>query len=117
MDQISNFREVLGLDKQPINHVQKQAPDVETSLVKEKKKKTSTPKVKQNKKTTEKTNDYADAKTIRLMPPVHRKLKLMGLWLDSEGIMANPSANDIISMALDALIDEVYPKAKGFVNR
>lgn len=51
------------------------------------------------------------------MPPVHRKLKLMGLWLDSEGIMANPSANDIISMALDALIDGVYPKAKGFVNK
>ena len=115
MDQISNFREVLGLDRQPSNHVQKQAPDVETNLVKEKK--TSTPKVKQNKKTTEKTNDYAEAKTIRVMPPVHRKLKLMGLWLDSEGIMANPSANDIISMALDALIDEVYPKAKGFVNK
>ena len=51
------------------------------------------------------------------MPPVHRKLKLMGLWLDSEGIMANPSANDIISMALDAFIDGVYPKAKGFVNK
>ena len=113
MDQISNFREVLGLDRQPNNHVQKQAPDVETNLVKEKK--SSSPKVKQNKKTKE--NDYADAKTIRVMPPVHRKLKLMGLWLDSEGIMANPSANDIISMALDALIDEVYPKAKGFVNK
>ena len=115
MDQISNFREVLGLDRQPSNPVQKQAPDVETNLVKEKK--TSTPKVKQNKKAKEKTNDYADAKTIRVMPPVHRKLKLMGLWLDSEGIMTNPSANDIISMALDALIDGVYPKARGFVNK
>ena len=82
-----------------------------------KEKKSSSPKVKQNKKTKEKTNDYADAKTIRVMPPVHQKLKLMGLWLDSEGIMTNPSANDIISMALDALIDEVYPKAGGFVNK
>ena len=27
------------------------------------------------------------------------------------------SANNIISMALDALIDEVYPKAGGFVNK
>ena len=63
------------------------------------------------------TYDYTDAKTIRVMPPVHRKLKLMGLWLDSEGIMTNLSANDIISMALDALIDRVYPKATGFVNK
>ena len=41
----------------------------------------------------------------------------MGLWLDSEGIMTNPSANDVISMALDALLEGVYPKAKGFVNK
>ena len=82
-----------------------------------KEKKTATPKVKQNKKSKETSNDYADAKTIRVMPPVHRKLKLMGLWLDSEGVMTNPSANDIMSMALDALIDGVYPKAKGFVNK
>ena len=115
MDQISNFREVLGLDSQPSNPVQKQTPDVEPHQVNEKK--TSSPKVKQNKKSKETSNDYADAKTIRVMPPVHRKLKLMGLWLDSEGIMANPSANDIISMALDAFIDGVYPKAKGFVNK
>ena len=115
MDQISNFREVLGLDKQPSITVQKQTLDVEPQQVKEKK--TSTPKVKQNKKTKETSNDYAEAKTIRVMPPVHRKLKLMGLWLDSEGIMTNPSANDIISMALDALLEGVYPKAKGFVNK
>ncbi len=76
MDQISNFREVLGLDRQPSNPVQKQAHDVYTHLVKEKK--TATPKVKQNKKTTETSNDYAEAKTIRVMPPVHRKLKLYG---------------------------------------
>lgn len=82
-----------------------------------KEKKTATPKSKQNKKTKETSNDYAEAKTIRVMPPVHRKLKLMGLWLDSEGAMTNPSANDIMSMALDALIDGVYPKAKGFVNK
>ena len=115
MDQVGNFREVLGLDRQPSNPVQKQTPDVEPHQVKEKK--TSSPKVKQNKKSKETSNDYADAKTIRVMPPVHRKLKLMGLWLDSEGVMTNPSANDIISMALDALIDGVYLKAKGFVNK
>lgn len=115
MDQISNFREVLGLDRQPSMPVQVQTTDEEFPQVKEKK--SSSPKVKQNKKTKDKTNDYADAKTIRVMPPVHRKLKLMGLWLDSEGIMANPSANDIISMALDALIDGVYPKARGFVSK
>ncbi len=115
MDQISNFREVLGLDRQPSMPAQMQTTDEEFSQVKEKN--LSSPKVKHGKKTKEKTNDYADAKTIRVMPPVHRKLKLMGLWLDSEGIMTNPSANDIISMALDALIDEVYPKAGGFVNK
>ena len=115
MDQISNFREVLGLDKQSSMPAQMQTTDEEFSQVKEKK--LSSPKVKQNKKTKEKTNDYSDAKTIRVMPPVHRKLKLMGLWLDSEGIMTNPTANDIISMALDALIDGAYPKAKGFVNK
>ena len=115
MDQISNFREVLGLDKQPSITVQKQTPDVEPHQVKEKK--TSSPKVKQNKKSKETSNDYAEAKTIRVMPPVHRKLKLMGLWLDSEGIMTNPSANDVISMALDALLEGAYPKAKGFVNK
>ena len=115
MDQISNFREVLGLDRQPSNPVQKQTPDVEPHQVKEKK--TSSPKVKLNKKSKETSNDYTDAKTIRVMPPVHRKLKLMGLWLDSEGIMTNPSANDVISMALDALLEGVYPKAKGFVNK
>jgi len=82
-----------------------------------KEKKTSSPKVKQNKKSKETSNDYADAKTIRVMPPVHRKLKLMGIWLNSEGIMTNPSANDIISMALYALIEGVYPEAKGFVNK
>lgn len=111
MDQISNFREVLGLDRQPSSPVQKQAQDVYTHLVKEKK--TATPKSKQNKKTKETSNDYAEAKTIRVMPPVHRKLKLMGLWLDSEGAMTNPSANDIISMALDALIDGFILRQKG----
>ena len=55
MDQISNFREVLGLDRQPSNPVQKPAYDVDTHLVKEKK--TATPKVKQNKKTKETSND------------------------------------------------------------
>ena len=111
MDQISNFREVLGLDRQPNITVKKQTPDVEPHQVKEKK--TSSPKVKQNKKTKETSNDYAEAKTIRVMPPVHRKLKLMGLWLDSEGAMTNPSANDIISMALDALIDGFILRQKG----
>ena len=115
MDQISNFREVLGLDRQPSTPAQMQTTDEEFPQVKEKK--TATPKVKQNKKTKETSNDYAEAKTIRVMPPVHRKLKLMGLWLDSEGIMTNPSANDVISMALDALLEGVYPKAKGFVNK
>ena len=94
MDQISNFREVLGLDRQPSNPVQKQAQDVDTHLAKEKK--TSSPNVKQNKKSKETSNDYAEAKTIRVMPPV---------------------ANDVISMALDALLEGVYPKAKGFVNK
>ena len=61
-----------------------------------KEKKTATPKVKQNKKTKETSNDYAEAKTIRVMPPV---------------------ANDVISMALDALLEGVYPEAKGFVNK
>ena len=64
MDQISNFREVLGLDRQPSNPVQKQTPDDEPHQVKEKK--TSSPKVKQNKKSKETSNDYADAKTIRV---------------------------------------------------
>ena len=115
MDQISNFREVLGLDRQPSTPAQMQTTDEEFPQVKEKK--SSSPKVKQNKKTKETSNDYAEAKTIRVMPAVHRKLKLMGLWLDSEGIMTNPSANDVISMALDALLEGVYPKAKGFVNK
>ena len=115
MDQISNFREVLGLDRQPSTPAQMQTTDEEFPQVKEKK--SSSPKVKQNKKSKETSNDYADAKTIRVMLPVHRKLKLMGLWLDSEGIMTNPSANDVISMALDALLEGVYPKAKGFVNK
>lgn len=101
------------MDRQPSNPVQKQTPDVEPHQVK----KTSFPKVKLNKKSKETSNDYAYAKTIRVMPPVHRKLKLMGLWLASEGIMTNPSANDVISMALDALLEGVYPKAKGFVNK
>ena len=61
-----------------------------------KEKKTATPKVKQNKKTKETSNDYAEAKTIRVMPPV---------------------ANDVISMALDALLKGVYPEAKGFMNK
>lgn len=95
--------------------VRMQATEEDFFQVKEKK--SSSPKVTQNKKTKEKSNDYTDEKTIRVIPPVHGKLKLMGLWLDSEGIMENPSANDIISMALDALIDRVYPKAKGFVNK
>lgn len=115
MDQISNFREVLGLDRQPSMPAQMQTTDDEFPQVKEKK--SSSSKVKQNKKTKETSNDYAEAKTIRVMPPVHRKLKLMGLWLDSEGIMTNPSANDVISMALDALLEGLYPKAKGFVNK
>lgn len=61
-----------------------------------KEKKTATPKVKQNKKTKETSNDYAETKTNRVMSPV---------------------ANDVISMALDALLEGVYPKAKGFVNK
>lgn len=56
-------------------------------------------------------------KCKEMMSKIKQVIRLYKDGLDSEGVMTNPSANDIISMALDALIDGAYPKAKWFENK
>lgn len=48
---------------------------------------------------------------------VQRKVRLLGIWLDSEGLEDAPSLGDVITEAIEHLIDTKYPKAKKFVER
>lgn len=111
MKQIDNFRQVLGLDadipKEPV------AQSDPSSLSPVKKEKDSHERLKPEK--TRRANDYA--KSIRISSEVHRKIRLLGIWLDQNGVMQSPSVSDIVDDMLECYIETKYSKAKSMIGK
>lgn len=113
MSQIENFRQVLGLD---VSLPKPSAPKVETGeneQVKREKETNSMNSPKSKKK--QKSNDFA--KSIRISSVVHRKVRLLGIWLDQNDIMQSPTVSDIVDDMLEFYVENKFPKAKTLIGR
>ena len=54
--------------------------------------------------------------SVWLPKDVHRKAKLLALWMEAEGIPRPGSIGELLAEAFDTLIDIKYPKAKKYVE-
>lgn len=113
MNQFDNFRQVLGLDADtPKAPAEQREPSLKVQVKKEKghdKLETQKPVNRQN------GNDYA--KSIRISSEVHRKIRLLGIWLDQNGVMHSPSVSDIVDDMLECYVESRYPKAKSMIGK
>lgn len=55
-------------------------------------------------------------RSVWLPKDVHRKAKLLALWMEAEGIPRPGSIGELLAEAFDTLIDIKYPKAKKYVE-
>ena len=113
MNQFDNFRQVLGLDADtPKAPAEQREPSLKVQVKKEKehdKPETQKPVKRQS------GNDYA--KSIRISSTVHRKIRLLGIWLDQNGVMQSPSVSDIVDDMLECYVETKYPKAKSMIGK
>ncbi len=54
--------------------------------------------------------------SVWLPKDVHRKAKLLALWMEAEGIPRPGSIGELLAEAFDTLIDIKYSKAKKYVE-
>ena len=113
MNQIDNFRQVLGLDADTPKESVEQSDSSSRAQVKKEKEQDSQERLKPVKR--QSGNDYA--KSIRISSTVHRKIRLLGIWLDQNGIMQSPSVSDIVDDMLECYVQTKYPKAKSMIGK
>ena len=65
----------------------------------------------------EKKDDSPGRATVWIPKDVQRKLRLLCLWLESEGLKDAPTIGELISEAVENLIETKYPKAKALLKR
>ena len=111
MNQIDNFRQVLGLDADTPKESVEQSDSSSRPQVK--KEQDSPQRLRPLKR--QGGNDYA--KSIRISSAVHRKIRLLGIWLDQNGVMQSPSVSDIVDDMLECYIETKYPKAKSMIGK
>lgn len=111
MNQIDNFRQVLGLDTDSPKVSVEQSDSSSRSQVK--KEQDSPERLKPVKR--QGGNDYA--KSIRISSEVHRKIRLLGIWLDQKGVIQSPSVSDIVDDMLEYYVENRYPKAKSMIGK
>ena len=113
MKQIDNFRQVLGLDTDAPKVSVEQNDSSSRPQVKKGKEQDSQERLKPVKR--QSGNDYA--KSIRISSTVHRKIRLLGIWLDQNGVMQSPSVSDIVDDMLECYVETKYPKAKSMIGK
>ena len=112
MNQIDNFRQVLGLDADTPKESVEQSDSSSRAQVKKEKEKEKEQDSQERLKPVKRQsgNDYA--KSIRISSTVHRKIRLLGIWLDQNGVMQSPSVSNIVDDMLECYVETKYPKAK-----
>lgn len=113
MNQIDNFRQVLRLDADTPKESVEQSDSSSRAQVKKEKEQDSQERLKHVKR--QSGNDYA--KSIRISSTVHRKIRLLGIWLDQNGVMQSPSVSDIVDDMLECYVETKYPKAKSMIGK
>ncbi len=102
MSQLDDFREQLR-SARPVEE-EKEQPKAEIH-------ETPTPR-----KVRKKKEISSGHSSVWLPKDVHRKAKLLALWMESEGIPRPGSIGELLAEAFDTLIDIKYPKAKKYVE-
>ena len=104
MSQLDDFREVLRRAR-PEGEKEKELPEAEAQ----------TPPAP--KKMRRKKDDSPERAAVWIPKDVQRKLRLLCLWLESEGLVAAPTIGKFVSESVENLIETKYPKAKAFLMR
>ncbi len=108
MGQLENFREQLK---------QRSVPNGEIIPVGEKKVAGEPKGAPASRKVRKKKEADDERRSVWVRRETLRQVKLLSLWLESEGNDGSKSIGDIISEAVDCLIETKYPKAKAFIKR
>lgn len=104
MSQLDDFREVLRRAR-PEGEKEKEQPKAEAQTP-------PAPKKMRRKK------DVSPGRAAVWIPKdVQRKLRLLCVWLESEGLKEAPTIGEIVSEAVENLIETNYPRAKPFLKR
>ena len=104
MSQLDVFREVLR-SARPEGEKEIEQPNAEAQ----------TPYA--SKKMRTKKDDSPVRAAVWIPKDVQRKLRLLCVWLESEGLKEAPTIGEIVSEAVENLIETKYPKAKAFLMR
>lgn len=94
MDQLDYFREQLN--KKP-----SEASPVPQEEVKKKRSRKST-----------QSETAKGLVNLKITAECHRKVRLLSVWLDANGIRHRMQLNDLLEEALDLMIESKYPKFK-----
>ena len=104
MSQLDDFREVLR-SARPEGEKEKELPEAEAQ----------TPPAP--KKMRRKKDDSTGRAAVWIPKDVQRKLRLLCVWLESEGLKEAPTIGELVSESVENLIETKYPRAKAFLMR
>ena len=104
MSQLDDFREVLR-SARPEGEKEKELPEAEAQTH-------PAPKKMRRKK-----DDSTGRAAVWIPKDVQRKLRLLCVWLESEGLKEAPTIGELVSESIENLIETKYPRAKAFLMR
>lgn len=104
MSQLDDFREVLR-SARPEEEKEKEQPKAEAQ----------TPYA--SKKMRTKKDDSPGRAAVWIPKDVQRKLRLLCVWLESEGLKEAPTIGELVSEAVENLVETKYPEASSFLRR
>lgn len=108
MGQLENFREQLKRRSQP---------EEETTTAERERSEAAVTDSPAPKKMRKKKDDRAERGCVWLPKEELRKVKLVSLWIESEGINGPTTIGDLFVEAVECLIETKYPKVKPFLKR
>lgn len=101
-DQLANFRKMLSSASE--QNIEKPAPAPTSAATAVKEARAA--------KVSEKKKEAKDAGcTIWVSQEFRKRIKRIQFWMDDEGIMDNPSVNEILEEAVNLLMEK-YPQAR-----
>ena len=119
MSQLENFREQLKRRSRQEEKVctEKVEQPVGGVLPEEDERKENQGDSPAPKKVRKKKDDRAERGCVWLPKEELRKIKLLSLWIESEGIDGPSTIGDLFVEAVECLIETKYPKVKPFLKR
>ena len=104
MSQLDDFREVLRRAR-PEGEKEKELPEAEAQ---------TSPA---SKKMRRKKDSCPGRAAVWIPKDVQRKLRLLCVWLESEGLKEAPTIGELVSEAVENLVETKYPEASSFLRR